>query len=282
MKRTARKQDERFDVTTHFKFGENWASYAQNVREEEITRAQEGLLNLLPARDWQGRSILDIGCGSGLHALAMLRLGAASVLCTDIDAQSVATTQKILQHFAPGQNWQVVERNILLQQEPLPEGAHDIVYSWGALHHTGALWAALDHAALCVRARGLLVVALYKKTPLCGFWRAEKRFYKRASGFVRRLCEGIYATLYGLAYTARGGNFAAYLKNYQTKRGMDFMTDVRDWLGGYPYESASPDEVREFMAQRGFTLEKSLNAQPVKVCGFFGSGCAEYVFRKNN
>ena len=39
----------------------------------------------------------------------------------------------------------------------------------------------------------------------------------------------------------------AEINNYQSNRGMEFMTDVRDWLGGYPYEFATTDEVTDFM-----------------------------------
>ncbi|MCK6417635.1 MAG: class I SAM-dependent methyltransferase [Alphaproteobacteria bacterium] len=275
------ENDERYDVQTHFKFGENWADFAQHIGMEKIIRAQEALLSLLPESEWQNRSILDIGCGSGLHALAMLRLGAASVCCVDFDPQSVTTAKDLLQNYAPGENWHVQEGNILRTPE-LPKAPYDIVYSWGVLHHTGALWAALDHAALYVRPGGCLVIALYKQTPLCRFWQIEKKFYKSAPRFVRRVCETVYMALYGLAYSAAGGNFSAYLRNYHVKRGMNFITDVRDWLGGYPYESATPQDVNDFMTQRGFMLEKCFNTQPMKACGLFGSGCAEYVFRKKD
>jgi 2-polyprenyl-6-hydroxyphenyl methylase/3-demethylubiquinone-9 3-methyltransferase len=63
------------------------------------------------------------------------------------------------------------------------------------------------------------------------------------------------------------------------KRGMKWYTDVIDWLGGYPYESASPEEITQFMAQRDFTLVNSFKTG--RRLGFFGTGNAEYLFVRN-
>jgi 2-polyprenyl-6-hydroxyphenyl methylase/3-demethylubiquinone-9 3-methyltransferase len=46
-----------------------------------------------------------------------------------------------------------------------------------------------------------------------------------------------------------------------------------DWLGGYPFEVASPDAIFAFYHSRGFALEK------LKTCGG-GLGCNELVFTR--
>ena len=48
------------------------------------------------------------------------------------------------------------------------------------------------------------------------------------------------------------------IKTIKSRRGMDWMTDVNDWLGGYPYEFAARDEVINFMKDHssGFVLEE--------------------------
>ena len=49
--------------------------------------------------------------------------------------------------------------------------------------------------------------------------------------------------------------------------------DVVDWLGGYPYEYATPSQVKSFVTALGFELVKKKAAQtPI--------GCNEFVFRK--
>ena len=49
--------------------------------------------------------------------------------------------------------------------------------------------------------------------------------------------------------------------------------DVVDWVGGYPFEVARPEQVLDFCRGRGFELRK------LKTCGG-GHGCNEFVFGK--
>lgn len=59
----------------------------------------------------------------------------------------------------------------------------------------------------------------------------------------------------------------------ESRRGMSRWHDMIDWIGGYPFEVAKPEEVFEFYRARGFALEH------LKTCGG-GLGCNEYVFRR--
>ena len=61
-------------------------------------------------------------------------------------------------------------------------------------------------------------------------------------------------------------------KNEQ--RGMDFLHNVVDWIGGYPYEYASINEITKFITVLGF---ETLKINPASV----PTGCNEFVFRKN-
>ena len=54
-------------------------------------------------------------------------------------------------------------------------------------------------------------------------------------------------------------------------RAMDPWRNVVDWVGGYPFEVAKPDEIFEFYRQRGFELQR------LKTCAG-GHGCNEFVF----
>jgi len=60
---------------------------------------------------------------------------------------------------------------------------------------------------------------------------------------------------------------------------MEFYTDVHDWLGGFPYESATATEVRAMVLPLGFTETRSF-IQPGIRHGLLGSGCDEYVFAR--
>jgi ribosomal protein L11 methylase PrmA len=75
------------NIEAHFAFGKNWASYAALIDEPQIEEAKRGLLKLIPAEEFKGRSFLDIGCGSGLHALAAAQLGVSRIMAVDIDPE---------------------------------------------------------------------------------------------------------------------------------------------------------------------------------------------------
>lgn len=61
---------------------------------------------------------------------------------------------------------------------------------------------------------------------------------------------------------------------------MNFWHDEHDWLGGYPYESASPAEVRAFMGQLGFHQVQAFI--PDDSLGLTGASCAEYTFSRRS
>src|SRR6185437_768384 len=90
-----------------FRFGENWRSFAETVTPEAIAEAERGLTRLFPDGELRGKRLLDIGCGSGLSALAALRLGAEWVEAIDFDPISVSTAAALLTKFAPGGPWTV-------------------------------------------------------------------------------------------------------------------------------------------------------------------------------
>ncbi len=277
-----RKKDERFDVDTHFGFGENWADYAKNIDESKIVMAEEGMWKLLPSNALDGKTFLDIGCGSGLHTLSALRSGIKGAACIDIDPNSVATTRAVLQKYWKESNYVAFEYNILsgAPDPRLPVEGFDVVYSWGVLHHTGDMWTAIENAARYVAPDGKFVIALYKKSPLCKFWAAEKKLYTNVPA-LRWPLNVAYMALYCGLKLLMGQNPVRYIREYKEERGMNFLTDVKDWLGGYPYESASADEVQQRVEAMGFTLDRSYNTEAPKGGGILGSGCAEYVFTRN-
>jgi SAM-dependent methyltransferase len=260
---------------TRFAFGANWQSFAAAIGSERIAEAEAGLRRLFPAGEIDGSRFLDIGCGSGLSALAAIRLGAAHVSAIDLDPQSVATTEAVLQKFAGAASWSVQQKSVF-DLAPGSEAPHAIVYSWGVLHHTGRMWDALARCCALVPDGGRLAIALYRRTPICGFWRAEKRFYAGAGPTAQRTMRALYKAAYGAGLLATGRNPARYVAAYKSARGMDWHHDVHDWLGGYPYESTDPAAVQAFLAHHNLTLERMFE-RPAAAKGLFGSHCDEYV-----
>jgi 2-polyprenyl-6-hydroxyphenyl methylase/3-demethylubiquinone-9 3-methyltransferase len=60
---------------------------------------------------------------------------------------------------------------------------------------------------------------------------------------------------------------------FKMERGMDFFYDVVDWVGGYPYEYATIQEIKDFVQTHGFKIIKTI---PAKV----PTGCNEFAFIK--
>ena len=271
-------------LETHFAFGHNWADYADKIRDDQTDEAKCALQRLLGNETLAGKRFLDIGCGSGVHSLAALQLGAAEVVAVDLDPESVATTEQVLRRFAPPHASYCVIQLSVFDLNVADLGTFDVTYSWGVLHHTGDLNKALVRASAMTAPLGLFVFALYRKTWCCGLWTIEKRWYAAASDKRQEYARRNYIRLFKIALLVTGRTFDDYKEKYRSNRGMDFYHDVHDWMGGYPYESITNREVDEFMRSAGFQAQRLLVSNKRKIfgrnVGFFGTGCDEYVYRR--
>ncbi len=265
---------------SHFAFGKNWLDYSQRIDERMIAQAVSDLQRLSGRSRFDGLTFLDIGSGSGLHTLAAIRMGAARVVGVDIDTDSVDASRRTMARFAPEANARF-ECVSVFDLEPAAYGGFDLVYSWGVLHHTGDMYRALAIAASLVQPHGLLLVALYKKTPFCGMWRLIKRWYSSATPQTQHKARKVRIWLARLALRQTRRQFAEHVHSYHEKRGMDYHNDLHDWMGGYPYESISPEECRAFFGRLGFrTVREFVTKSGRYFPGLLGTSCDEYVFAR--
>lgn len=265
------------DVSTHYEFGQNWRAFANELSPDAIDQAVEGMVRLAPRDEIAGQDVLDVGCGSGLHALAALKIGAKSVTAIDIDPASVETTHSVLTKFAGSNSRWSADVKSVFDTDTLPE--FPVVYSWGVLHHTGDMYGAIRKTAARVAPGGYLFLALYRKTPMCVPWRWEKWLYTNAPSWGRHILEAGYMASFRVAMKLRRQSFEKYVSSYGQNRGMAWRTDVKDWLGGYPYESISEGEMLNLASELGFSPVRRFCSKPG--FGLFGTGCDEYVFRKS-
>ena len=77
-----------------FLFGKNWEKFSKNIDTQNIKYSCESLKELLQVSTLKGKTFLDIGCGSGIHSIAALKLGAKKVEAFDYDIDSVKTSRK--------------------------------------------------------------------------------------------------------------------------------------------------------------------------------------------
>ena len=122
-----------------FKFGKNWKYFLQSLSEDKIIAAIKSMQEYLEIQNLDGKTFLDIGCGSGLMSLAARRLG-AKVLSFDYDQNSVECTRFLKElYFKDDINWTIEEGSVLNKDYLRSIGKFDFVYSWGVLHHTGSM-----------------------------------------------------------------------------------------------------------------------------------------------
>lgn len=281
MQEIAQKHSSEVAKGERFEFGKNWSRFLELLNEERILKAEQSLREMLEVENLEGKTFLDIGSGSGLFSLAARRLG-AKVHSFDFDTNSFECTTELRRRFFENdENWKVEQGSALEREYVESLGKFDIVYSWGVLHHTGSMWEALGNAEVAVKDNGTLFVAIYNDTgSQAERWKWIKKTYcklpkplKSPFAVLAILPEEGKRCLSSLI-RLKPQEFFNFWKNYTNSRGMNRWYDIVDWVGGFPYEVATPDEIFEFYKAKGYSLTK------MKVGGV-GLGCNEFVFRKD-
>lgn len=259
-----------------YAFGRNWDEFiSKKLSDKIIDESAAHISKFMRSRSLKGKTFLDIGCGSGIHSLAALRLGADRVFSFDYDHDSVATSLKVREWAGIVDRWDVRQGSVLDRTFMAGLPKVDIVYSWGVLHHTGAMWDAVRNAALPLKPDGEYYIALYSSDnyvdPSPQYWIKLKTAYNKAAPLARALMEMQYLNWQLVEPAiASGGDPLGAVRSYG-KRGMTAWTDVKDWLGGFPIEFAGYRETRDFCARElGLDLVNVLT----------GEGCTEYMFAR--
>jgi 2-polyprenyl-6-hydroxyphenyl methylase/3-demethylubiquinone-9 3-methyltransferase len=264
-----------------FGFGENWSRFAAELPPARIETAKASLVEMLERDDLEGATFLDVGSGSGLFSLSAALIGAQCVHSLDYDPDSVATTASLHARYAPDADWHVEQASALDAEHMESLGEWDIVYSWGVLHHTGDMWTAMTNTCARVAPNGRLFISIYNDQGAASrIWTTIKRTYNRLPRALRTpyavavMAPSELSTL--LRKTLRGRP-QEYFREWRSRgeydRGMSRWHDLIDWVGGYPFEVATPEEIIDFCRERGFTLRR------LRTVGG-GYGCNEFVFER--
>ena len=112
---------------------------------------------------------------------------------------------------------------------------------------------ALENVAPLVNEKGTLFISIYNdQGPLSQFWKSVKKFYNRSSKPVKILIILWFGAFFEARYAAmrilRWKNPLPF-KSWEEKkksRGMSVWHDLVDWVGGYPFEVAKPEEIFDF------------------------------------
>lgn len=268
------KKDKRFG------FGQNWKNFLSTLDDTRILEAELSLQKMLGVTTLEGKSFLDIGSGSGLFSLAAHRLG-ATVFSFDYDQNSVACTQELKNRYAKDDpRWSVQQGSVLDTGYMKKVPSSDIVYSWGVLHHTGDMYSALNHAQEKVLPQGTLFIAIYNdQGAMSRLWKKVKKLYIAMPAFLRPVYVLSIILLEETQLFIRkifAGKNPLPFKRWEDKkkdRGMSMWFDWVDWVGGYPFEVARPEQIIDPLMEQGFVLKKMITKAG-------GHGCNEYVFTK--
>ncbi|AGA28131.1 ribosomal protein L11 methylase [Singulisphaera acidiphila DSM 18658] len=268
-----------------FEFGKNWANFLSVLDDRRIEQATRSLVTMLGVENLQGKSFLDVGSGSGLFSLAAMRLGATSVHSFDYDPHSIASTREVKRRYFPeAENWTIAQGSVLDRDYLGSLGTYDVVYSWGVLHHTGSMWEALGNVVPLVAPDGRLYIAIYNdQGALSKWWTFLKKTYNR----LPRVAQGPFALLVmGPREVAMAGWYIVsgqpmrtihawtrYHEQAVNGRGMSRWHNIIDWIGGYPFEVATPEQIVQFYRDRGLVLESPMPPRHRKM------GCNEFVLR---
>jgi 2-polyprenyl-3-methyl-5-hydroxy-6-metoxy-1,4-benzoquinol methylase len=257
-----------------FAFGANWERFVALLNPVRVSAASESLGSLLGLHTLRGLRFLDMGSGSGLFSLAAAQLG-ARVVSVDYDPLCVECTGSLRKRFGFCEaEWTVLNGSVLDAQFLAQLGSFDVVYSWGVLHHSGSMWQALENVAGLVADRGSLTISIYNdQGSVSRWWKAVKRAYVSRPSLRPLLASYALAVCWGKTFARDSLRLDPLTtwRQYHAERGMSAWHDLIDWVGGYPFEVAKPEEIFDFYQARGFRLERLITQS---------RGCNEFRFRK--
>lgn len=139
------------------------------------------------------------------------------------------------------------------------------------------MWEAIENVSKLVRSGGKLFIAIYNDAGKRSkyWWRIKSLYVKHPVS--RPLLIGYAFLTTRSGWVIRGllkGRPMSVWNNYGDRyRGMSAWHNLVDWVGGFPYEYARPEEVFDFISRVGFRLERLATMGG-------GTGCNEFVFKR--
>lgn len=257
--------------TTQKRFGFEWMHYPGPLPEDKKIFLSE---TQIASEEWQGKRVLDAGCGMGRYSRIAHELG-ATVVALDLSGALI----RLWDLAKESERLHLVQGNLL--SLPFKEKAFDIVYSIGVIHHTPSAQTAFKRCSQLVRPGGRLTVWVYgtagnfenfKSNPL----RTDRDHLKKylfivwlivrmretVSNVLRLITVRLpHQFLYGLcALLAMIGNFP--LLKYLTFSVHPFwrvrLQENFDWLSP-PYQSHhTKEEMVQWFEENGFEVLKVL------------------------
>ncbi|MBU0877944.1 MAG: class I SAM-dependent methyltransferase [Alphaproteobacteria bacterium] len=107
---------------------------------------------------FQGKRVLEVGCGMGCMSMNWARQGAV-MTSIDLNPVSIAQTRRRFEVFGLEGDIQQADAEKL----PFADGTFDHVYSWGVVHHTSNIRAAISEMYRVLKPGGRASLMLYNR-----------------------------------------------------------------------------------------------------------------------
>ena len=135
---------------------------------------------LIPFERLEGRRVLEIGCGMGLHTELMVRAG-ARVTSVDLSSRSVEATRRRL--ALKGLTATVMQADA--EHLPFASCSFDFIWSWGVIHHSSRTALIVRRISEVLMPQGEARVMVYNREGAAA-WRVFVWDYLLRAGFRKR------------------------------------------------------------------------------------------------
>jgi SAM-dependent methyltransferase len=119
---------------------------------------------LIPFDELAGKDVLEVGCGTGVHARLLAEAG-ANVTAIDLTPTAVELTRRRLELHGLAAD----VREADAQELPFADASFDFVWSWGVVHHSADTERVLAEIARVLRPGGRLALMVYHRSSIT-YW----------------------------------------------------------------------------------------------------------------
>ncbi len=200
--------------------------------------------------EFEGKNILDAGCGTGIFSIIFANHGAGKVTGIDISEGSLGTARSMKEKFHLT-NAEFEQQDML--NLPFADQSFDIVWAWGTVHHTTDPYRAISQLIRVLKPGGSLLLAVYTRTKLT---------------FVHEIIRKILVHTPKRSWTFLSKVIAVFLspvvfffkKREKSRKGEKLEELILDWYFVPIRHYYTPEEIRDFLEKQGFEIEKFLPA----------------------
>lgn len=118
---------------------------------------------------WAGKKVLEIGCGIGTDTISFARAG-ADVTVAELSEKSLEVAQQRAEVFGLDDRISFHNGNAEQLTEFVPLERHDLIYSFGVIHHSPHPAKILEEARRYLEPGGTLKVMVYNTRSWKVFW----------------------------------------------------------------------------------------------------------------